>query len=344
MSPAVALAAAFALLVANGFFVAAEFAVLASRQSRLEQMQASGDRRADQALAAIRHLSLMLAGAQLGITMASLGLGAVAEPAVASLLEQGFEAVGLPERLVRPVSFAVGLGIVVFLHMVVGEMAPKSWAIADPERAALRLARPFRAFVLVLRPFIRALNATANAFVRLCGVTPQDERAMAHSAADLALLLRESVEEGTIAQGEVELFSNALRLSGLQADVAMTPRESVVSVHRDAGTDAIEQAALASGRSRLLVVGDDLDDVVGVVHVRDVLLLDDEARRAATGASLARPVLVGFDNQPLEDLLLDMRSRRLRFAVVVDDLGSVAGVVTLQSLLEALIERSGHPS
>jgi CBS domain containing-hemolysin-like protein len=337
VNPAVALGIAVVLLAANGFFVGAEFALLASRQSRLEQLEAAGDRGAKQALEGIRHLSLMLAGAQLGITMASLGLGAVAEPAVASLLRDAFHALGVPERLLHPVSFAVALGIVVFLHMVVGEMAPKSWAIADPERAALRLARPFRAFVLVLRPVIRALNASANAFVRLCGVTPQDERAMAHSPADLALLLHESVEEGTIDEGEVEVFSNALRLSGLQADSAMTPRESVVSVLAGDGVDAIEGAARRSGRSRLLVVGTDLDDVHGVVHVRDVLLLDADQRAGATAADLVRPVLVGYENQALEDLLLDMRSQRRRFAVVVDDLGSVAGVVTLQGLLEALI-------
>jgi CBS domain containing-hemolysin-like protein len=341
VNPAVAIGVAVVLLAVNGFFVGAEFALLASRQSRLEQMEAGGDRRAEQALYGIRHLSLMLAGAQLGITMASLGLGAVAEPALAGLLEDAFHAVGLTERLLHPVSFALALAFVVFCHMVVGEMAPKSWAIADPESAALRLARPFRLFVVVLRPVIRGLNAAANAFVRLCGVTPEDERAMAHSPADLALLLRESVEEGKIDEGDVELFSNALRLSGLGADAAMTPRESVISVGVADGADAIEAAARRSGRSRLLVVGTELDDVKGVVHVRDVLLLDGEQRERATAGELVRPVLVGREHQALEDLLLDMRSQRLRFAVVVDDLGSLAGVVTLQSLLEALIGRSG---
>jgi CBS domain containing-hemolysin-like protein len=352
VSTPVALGVAVALLLVNGVFVAAEFALLASRRSRLEQHAAAGAGGARQALAATRQLSLMLAGAQLGITMASIGLGAVAEPAIAHLFEDLFEAIGVPEGLRHGIAFAIALSIVVFLHIVVGEMAPKSWAIADPERAALVLARPFRAFVLVLRPVIWLLNRLANGVVRLCGVTPQDERAMAHSAADLSLLLRDSVEEGAIDQREVELFTRALDLSGLQADSAMTPREQIVYVPADATVGEVEEVFRRSGFSRLLVVGGhrdvlsdrhdlvNLDDLVGVVHVRDVLLLDPSDRAKLTAGALARPVSVGYENQALEDLLLAMRSERRRWAVLVDDLGSVCGLVTLQGLLSTLVGRS----
>jgi CBS domain containing-hemolysin-like protein len=345
MNTGTALLIAVVLLIFNGFFVAAEFALLAARRSKLEHAMDEGDRRARHAIAGIRQLSLMLAGAQLGITMASLGLGAVAEPAVAHLLEDLLGLAGVPEALTHAIAFAIALSIVVFFHMVVGEMAPKSWAIADPERSALLLAGPFRAFVSLFRPFIAALNGSANLAVRAVGVQPQDERAQAHSAAELALLLQQSAVEGTILQEQAALFERALRLSGLTAVDAMTPRSEIVAVPTSAGIEEVEAAAQESGRRRLVVFGDGLDDVRGVVHARDILLLDETGRHRATAGDLARSVLVTTAQSALEDLLLDMRSQRSRFAVAMADDGSVAGVVTLQRVLEALIGREhGGPA
>ncbi|MDQ4028542.1 MAG: CNNM domain-containing protein, partial [Actinomycetota bacterium] len=170
------LVAALALLLANGFFVGAEFALIAARRTRIEQLAAEGNARAATALASIRELSFMLAGAQLGITMASLGLGFVAEPAVAHAIESGLQGiVELPQGLLHSISFVVALGIVVFFHMVVGEMAPKNIAIAEPERTALWLALPMRVYVNVFRPFIYLLNAAANGALRLMRVDPIDE-------------------------------------------------------------------------------------------------------------------------------------------------------------------------
>ena len=337
MSTPVALAVGAALLVANGFFVAAEFALLASRRSRIEQLAAAGERQAAVALEALRELSLTLAGAQLGITMASLGLGAVAEPAVAHLLESGLHRVGVPDALLHPIAFAIALSGVVFAHMVAGEMAPKSWAITHPERSALLLARPFRAFVLLFRPFIRVLNATANGVVRLAGITPQDERAMVHSPRELAFLLEESARQGKLGAEHAELLTHTLELSGRDALAAATPRWEVVAVTDDAGVDEIEAVALQSGLSRLLVHTGDLEHLVGVVHIRDVLLLDDAARPRRRAGDLATPVLVVPEHKPLEDLLVEMRRGRRHIAVVVDELGTVAGVVTLEDVLEVLI-------
>jgi CBS domain containing-hemolysin-like protein len=221
--------------------------------------------------------------------------------------------------------------------MVVGEMAPKSWAISHPESSALSLARPFRAFALVLRPFIRLLNAISNVVVRLCGVQPQDELALAHSPADLLLLLNESVGQGTLDSDQRDLLSRSLELSGLDALAAMTPRREIVSVPADAGVEEMERVASESGRSRILVHEGDLDHVPGVVHAKDLLLLDDEARATTTARSLLRPVLVTHESHALEDLLLDMRQQRLHLAVVVDELGTVAGLVTMEDVLEELI-------
>jgi CBS domain containing-hemolysin-like protein len=338
MSTPVALVAGIVLLAGNGFFVAAEFALLAARRSRVEQLAADGDRRARHALAGIRELSLMLAGAQLGITVCSLLLGAVAEPAIAHLVDDVLDGVvDLPSGVLHAISFAVALSLVVFLHMVVGEMAPKSWAISHPEASALALARPFRAFALVFRPVIRLLNLTANAVIRLVGVQPQDELAMAHAPADLLLLLEESAGHGAIAPDEHRLLTRSLELSGLDAGAAMTPRRDVVAVAGDQPTTEIAAVARASGRSRVLVHEGDLDHVVGVVHAKDVLLLDPAERRATTARDLARPVPVTHEDHLLEDLLVEMRTGRQHLAVVADEHGIVSGIVTLEDVIEELI-------
>ena len=330
-----AVAAAIGLLVANGFFVAAEFALLAARRSRVEQLAAEGSRQAGYALAGLKELSVMMAGAQLGITMASLGLGAVAEPAIHHGLEALLQTTAVPDEVATAVSFALALAIVVFLHMVVGEMAPKSWAIADPERSALRLAGPFRLFVLVLRPFIVLLNMLANGVVRLCGVTPQAELATAHSPTDLRLLLKESAEAGHLALEHQDLLSRAIDLSGLDAESAMVPRVDVVAVDTKTGIDELERIASASGRSRLPVYDGDLDRIRGVLHVKDLLAVDDRA--GVTAETLARPALLTPESRPLEHLMVDMRHARQHIAVVVDEHGTVTGLVALEDLLEEII-------
>ncbi|MPY94326.1 MAG: DUF21 domain-containing protein [Acidimicrobiia bacterium] len=336
MSPLVALLVGVVLLAANAFFVAAEFALLASRRSRIEQLAAEGSRGARSAQRALRELTVMLAGAQLGITMASLGLGAVAEPAVAHLFEGVLDRVGAPSGVVHAVAFVIALAIVVFLHMVVGEMAPKSWAITHPERSAVLLAPPFRGFAQLFRPVLRALNGVSNLLVRACGVTPQGERAMAHAPADLALLLEESADVGTITSTEMALLSRALHLSGLDAGSAMTARAEVDAVGAGTGIAEVELVAARSGRSRLLVHDGGLDEPCGVLHVRDTLALEDAERARLTARDLAYALISVAPGAPLEDLLLEMRTAHLQFAVVVEA-GELRGVVTMQDVLERLI-------
>jgi CBS domain containing-hemolysin-like protein len=325
------------LLIANGFFVAAEFALLAARRSRLEQMAAEGSRSAAHAISAVRELSLMLAAAQLGITMASLGLGAVAEPALERGLLAALGGVGLPPGVSHALALALALSIVIFLHMVVGEMAPKSWAISSPERSASLLARPFRAFALIVRPFIRLLNASANGVVRLVGVTPQDELAAVHSPRDLLLLLEESAQHGTLATEHQDLLARAIDLSGLDAESAMVPRSDIVAVPADAGATEIERVASETGRSRLPVYDGELDRIRGILHVKDMLALSDDTRLEATAGQLARPALIAPESRAVEDLMVDMRQERQHIAVVVDEFGTVTGLVALEDLLEELI-------
>ncbi|RLE25180.1 MAG: cobalt transporter, partial [Actinobacteria bacterium] len=326
------------LLALNGFFVASEFALLASRRSRLEQFEAEGDKRAAPALAGIRELTLMLAGAQLGITMCSLGLGAIAEPAVAGIIEGVLgEAFSLSETASHIIGFTIGLSIVVFLHMVVGEMAPKSWAISHPEKSALRLARPFRMFVRVFRPVIWFLNWIANGVVRLAGVEPADERAMAHTPTELLLLLEESVGQGQIEAKEHELLTRSLELSGLTAEDAMTVRRDIVAVSADATASEVAAEAHRTGRTRVVVHEGDLDHVRGFIHAKDVLRLENGDWETTFAGDFARPIMVTPEHHGLEDLLLEMRTQRHHIALVVDEHGTVVGVVTLEDLLEELI-------
>lgn len=337
MSTPTALLVGLALLVANGFFVASEFAILAARRSKMEALAADGSRAARSAVAGLRELSLMLAGAQLGITMASLGLGAVAEPAIHHGLDGLLGATPLPRPVTLVASLVLALALTVFLHMVVGEMAPKSWAISSPQTAVLLLARPFRLFVAVLRPFIRALNGMSNLVIRSFGVEPQDELAQAHSPRDLVLLLEESARAGTLNAREGTLMTRALDLSGLDAESAMTPRHGIVAVSASAGIDEIERTASTSGRSRIVVHTGDIDQVVGILHVKDVLAVDHGERDVVTAQRLARPAMVTPESRPAEALMIDMRAQRQHVSIVVDEFGSVVGLVSLEDLLEELI-------
>ncbi|MEP1122549.1 MAG: hemolysin family protein [Ilumatobacter sp.] len=339
-----ALILALVLLVLNGFFVAAEFALLASRRSRIEQLAADGNKKAKSALAGIRELTLMLAGAQLGITMCSLGLGLVAEPAVAAIFEGLLGNVDfLHDNVIfgtewsHVIGFAIALSIVVFLHMVVGEMAPKSWAISHPEDSALTLARPFRAFVTVFRPVIWFMNGIANMVVRACGVEPQDERAMAHSPGDLRLLLDESAGHGGLAATEHQLLTRSLELSGLTASDAMTVRRDIIAVSADSTADVAAGEAHRTGRSRIIVFDGDLDHVKGFVHAKDLLRLPNGTWNSTMVGAITRRVMVTPEHHRLEDLLLEMQTERQHVALVIDEHGTVVGLVTLEDVIEELI-------
>jgi CBS domain containing-hemolysin-like protein len=333
-----ALGLAVVLLALNGFFVAAEFALLAARRSRIEQLAADGDRRARRALDGLRELTLMLAGAQLGITMCSLGLGAVAEPAIARVIEGALgEAFTLSDTARHIIAFTVALSIVVFLHMVVGEMAPKSWAIAHPEASALKLAGPFRLYARVFRPIIRFLNVCANGVVRLFGVEPQDERAMAHSPADLLLLIDESAGHGGLAADEHQLLSRSLELSGLTAADAMTVRRDIVALPMTASAEQVAAEAHRTGRTRIVIHEGDLDHVRGFVHAKDVIRLDPGSWATTPAGVMARPIMVTPEQHRLEDLLLEMRTERHHISLVADEHGLVLGLVTLEDVIEELI-------
>ncbi|MCU1352000.1 MAG: hypothetical protein JWM05_1209 [Acidimicrobiales bacterium] len=332
-----ALVATILLILANGFFVAVEFALITSRRSKLEGLAEAGSRSARLALDASHELSLQLAGAQLGVTMASLGLGYVAEPALGHLVESALHPLHLPEGAVTSIGFTVALTLVVFLHMVLGEMVPKNLALAGPERVAVILAWPQRIYVAAFRPVIRALNWLANLGVRIFGIEPQDDLEGKHSTAEIAVMLATSRAEGLIEEFEHELLAGALDFSDRRVDTVMVPRERVVFVRSVDPVAEYERVIVQSGHSRLPVVGAGLDDVRGFVHAKDLLDIEPDARgRPYPLGRLRRMLIVGAD-LPLGEVLVRMQARRLHLAVVVGPDGRTVGIATLEDVLEALV-------
>lgn len=332
-----ALIAALFLLAANAFFVAVEFALIAVRRTRVEQLAAAGDVRARMTERSIRELSFMLSASQLGITMASLGLGFVAEPAVAALLEGPLVLAGIPESASHSLAFVLALTIVVFLHMVLGEMVPKNIAIARPEQSALWLVLPMRVFTTVFRPLILLLNNLANGGLRLLRVEPRDELVAAHTAGEIAGMLSASHQEGLLEEVEHQLMTGALGFSDRQVGTVMVPRQQVVAVRAGASVEQIERLLVDSGHSRIPLYGRDLDDVVGFIHAKDLLELGPGARRRPVPVHLLRRMLVVPESRTLQQVLLAMRRARCHFALVVGADGSTAGLVTIEDVLEELV-------
>jgi CBS domain containing-hemolysin-like protein len=277
----------------------------------------------------------MLAGAQLGITLCTLGLGALAKPTVAHLLEPALAATGLPEQAAYAVAFLLAVAVVGFLHVVVGEMAPKSWAISHPEDSAVLLALPFRAFTRVTRPALAVLNGLANACLRAVKVTPQDELAQAHGPRELRALLDASREHGTLGAGEHELLTAALRLQQTTVAQVMVPAADLVTVDAAATAARIEERSRESGRSRLLVT-DTAGWPTGVVHVRDAVRATTRGTRT-TAAALMSAVLAVPGDQPVAAAVRTMREARAQLAIVTDGAGAVVGAVALEDLLEELL-------
>ena len=321
-----AIAIAIVLLAANAFFVAVEFAILAARRSRIEPLAEEGNRRARYALAAMGDLNRQLAGAQLGITMASLGLGFIAEPALAHSL--GISHVW---------ATVIALAVIASIHMVIGEMVPKNVVIASPERSALWLAGPQLAFVTLLSPVIWFLNALTNLAVRLFGIEPSDELETAHTAAELATMVEASRGEGLIDEFDYSLLSSALDLAARPVRTVMVARGDVVAAPLACTAERLSGVVVDSGHSRIPVYGSGLDDIEGFVHAKDLVHLPEEAAGERVPAELVRPMLRATGEQTLESILLAMRSARIHLAVVADRRGRTIGVVTLEDVLEELV-------
>ncbi|WAC57894.1 hemolysin family protein [Gordonia sp. SL306] len=335
-NPWIVAVATFALIAASAFFVAVEFALIAARRHRLEDA-APNSRSARAALRSASELSVLLAGSQLGITVCTLALGAITKPAVHHWLTPAFETWGLPTWSADVAGFVLALVIVTFLHLVVGEMAPKSWAIAHPERSATLLAIPMRAFMWLTRPIIVRLNRLANWCLLRVGVEPVDQLGAGQDSEALRHLVEHSATVGTLDERYHAHLTSALELESLTvADV--TGHGEVTGVPRDASAEQIRDASRHSGRRRLLVRGNGSADsmIDGVVHVRDSLAAPPDA----IAADLMRPVLSLASTVPVYEALATMRETRQHIATVVDD-DRVIGLLTLDDVLERLLATTG---
>jgi CBS domain containing-hemolysin-like protein len=322
------------LLLGNAFFVGAEFSLIAARRTAIEPL-AARSRMARFALRAMNQIPLMIAGSQLGITICSLALGAIAEPALAHLLVGPFEAVGLASAA-HPVAFVLALGVVVFAHTVIGEMVPKNLTLAGPERAVLLLGPPMYAFCMATKPILVAMRWAARVILRLWHIEATDAVKTVFTAEELAGLVGQARTEGLLDQEEHARIAGALALHERTAGDALRPWVRVVTVAEDVSPAALEVLAMRTRRSRFPVVERATRRVLGFVHVKDVLGVVGPQRRAPIAPELIRPLAVVPPDRTLADLLLAMRRER-RHIVLVSDGRRPLGIVTLDDVLNAVV-------
>jgi CBS domain containing-hemolysin-like protein len=331
------LGAVVLLILLNAFFVAGEFAIVAVDRSLVERRAQEGDRAARRILNSLRNLSFELSGAQLGITATSLILGAIAEPTLAVVIEPAIEA--LP--FVSPgsslaISLVIALIVATASQMVFGELVPKNLAIAKPYRSAVWFAIPMQVINRVLRALILFLNESANWTVRRLGIEPREELAGVRSMEELELMIRSSGEEGRLDDEELELLTRAIMFTEKVAADAMVPRVSVVGLSRHDSIAELRRTSAATGHSRFPVFDEDLDDIVGVVHVKDSIMVPESRIPVTPVGEIAQEALQVPESSTLEYLLTELQRAGRGMAVVVDEYGGTAGVVTIEDLLEEI--------
>ena len=327
---------ALVLLLGNAYFVGAEFALVSARRTKVEPKAAAGSRVARTTLRAMEQLSLMIAAAQFGITVCSLGLGAVAEPALAHLVEPVAELVHLPDSWLHPLSFAIALALVVYLHVVLGEMVPKNLALAGPERAAMALGPPMVAMVTVLRPIVRGLDSVANGVVRLLRIEPRTEVTSTFTLQEVEAMVDESRDEGMLDQSEYERLSGALGFTSRTVSEVMLPLDRVETVDRGARAYDVELRCAETGYSRFPVVGPD-GTLTGYLHIKDVLQADPHGRARVVEDTWVRPLASVRVTDTLVTALQILQAKGAHMARVVDEAGAVVGVATLEDVIEELV-------
>ena len=331
------LATSLLLMLACGVFVAAEFSFVTVDRATIERDAEAGDKGAQGTLIALKSLSTQLSGAQLGITITNLAIGFLAEPAIGKLLKGPLESVGLEDGALRGVSYAIALVLSTVVTMLVGELIPKNFALALPQRTAALTQWPQRAFTKAMAWPIRLLNGLANAILRALGVEPQEELRSARSPVELRSLVLRSAMEGAIDDETADLVARSIAFGDRTAADVRTPR---VRVHflesRDTAFDVIE-AARQTGHSRFPVIGKSPDDILGAVHVKRAVGVDVNRRRSVRLIDILDPVTTVPDSIELDPLLLLLREQGMQMAVVVDEYGGTDGIVTLEDLIEEIV-------
>jgi CBS domain containing-hemolysin-like protein len=324
------------LLLGNAFFVGAEFAVMTARRSRLEPLAEAGSKRAKVSLEALEQVASLLATAQLGITLCSVGLGAVAEQALHEMISPALLGRGLSEPLSRAIALGLALLIVAYLHVVIGEMIPKNLAIAGPQQAVLLLAPALLFISRTLRPAIRLMEGLAKAMVRALGIEPKDELTSAFTAEEVQLIVAESHREGLIESERHGLARRVLEFSDRVAGDVAVPLSSLVTLSFGATPDDVERLVAKCGFSRY-VITDSQGEVAGYLHLKDILYADGAERSAPVPSERVRSLATVSSDDEVEDVLATMQLTGAHLARVVGPEGSVNGVVFLEDVLEELV-------
>ncbi|MDR9381008.1 MAG: hemolysin family protein [Natronomonas sp.] len=325
------------LVVLNGFFVASEFAFVRIRSTVVERLAEDGVAGSKTLTEVTDSLDDYLAVTQLGITIASLGLGWVGEPAVAALIEPTLAAY-LPANLIHLVAFAIGFSIITFLHVVFGELAPKTIAIAQAERISLLVAPPMKFFYYIFYPGLVVFNGTANAFTRMIGVPPASETDETFKEREIRRVLARSGEAGHIDVAEVDMIERVFALDDTTVSEVMVPHPDVVSVPADASLDELREIVFEAGHTRYPVVrDDDGDEIVGFVDVKDALRASEMGEVDVTAGELARGILIVPETVAIDELLLQFRDERQQMAAVVDEWGALEGIATVEDVVEAIV-------
>jgi CBS domain containing-hemolysin-like protein len=326
------------LILANAFFVAAEFALVKVRGARIEDLARRGSPLARVARRVINNLDTSLAAAQLGVTLASLGLGWIGEPTVAQLIEPLLNFVGIwSPTVVHGSSFAVAFVLITALHIIVGEQMPKFLGIRNSQEVALWTSLPFLLFSWCFYPALWALNACANGLLRLLGVRDVSAQELAHSEEELRVILSESQRHGALSAGKVNLLENVLDMAGRTAMEVMVPRPDIDYLSLNKNWKENLEAIYRTGHTRYPLCETDIDHVIGMVHIKDIFLQRIEIKSPADLLKIKREVLLVPESRPLEALQQDFQQRRLHMAIIVDEYGSTTGLVTLEDILEELV-------
>jgi CBS domain containing-hemolysin-like protein len=337
MSEWIMLAVGLVLTIGTGFFVASEFALVNLDRADLEARRDRGESRLTMTIAALKITSTHLSSAQLGITLTTLLTGYTMEPALSSLLAGPLTSIGIPEAVVAVVATIVAITLATLLSMIIGELVPKNFALALPRQTA-KFVVPFQtAFTWVFKPAIVVLNGSANGLLRSMGIEPKEELSGARTAEELSSLVRRSALEGTLEADTATLLNRTLRFSDHDASDVMTPRPRIASIQRGEPAQAVLALARTTGHSRFPVTDADVDDITGVVHVKQAIAVPRDRRGEVPVSALQSPALRVPETMKLDVLLAQLRGRGYQMAVVVDEYGGTAGVTTLEDLVEEVV-------
>jgi CBS domain containing-hemolysin-like protein len=333
------LVAVLALVFANGFFVAAEFAIVTVRKTRIDQLIAEGNWRAHAVRRAVSDPDSYIAATQLGITMASIGLGWIGEPALASLVEPAlrFLPTMMAATTAHTIAVAIAFAIITALHIVLGELAPKTVALERPESTALWVVKPTELFMRAFWPFIRLLNGMGRAVVNMLGLRSRGGHAMVHSEEELKMLVTASQEAGVLEEAEEQMLHRVFGFADLTAGQVMVPRTELVAVEADTPGEKVLAQITRNDGHRVLVIRTNLDNVVGILHLKDVVRALANGVSSLNPGALAREGLTVPVTLAADDVLAAMRRRGVQEAIVIDEYGGTAGLVTFESLMERIV-------